>query len=289
MIKDGRRKQARSIKGYIALFVCMVIKAVHIEVVSDLTTDAFIAALHRFVSRRGLPSDIYSDCGTNFKGANRDLQRLFSEPAAQELYSGAIVCNWHFNPPASPHFGGLWEAAVKSCKYHLKRVIGIQMLTFEEMATLGSRIEAILNSRPITPQSSSPHDLNPLTPGHFLVGGPIVTIAEPDLTTTPMNRLRRWQLLTLFHQSFWTRWAAEYLVSLQNRAKWIRPLLNIDVGDLVILRCPNSPPTAWKLGRVEITHPGDDGVVRVVTVRTIDGILKRPVVKLVVLPMSDVP
>ncbi|XP_008182613.1 uncharacterized protein LOC103309303 [Acyrthosiphon pisum] len=210
LIKEGRRKQARSVKGYLALFVCMVIKAVHIEVVSDLTTDAFIAALHRFVSRRGLPSDIYSDCGTNFKGANRELQRMFSEPAAQELYSGAISCHWHFNPPASPHFGGLWEAAVKSCKYHLKRVIGTQMLTFEEMATLVSRIEAILNSRPITPQSSSPHDLNPLTPGHFLVGGPLVTIAEPDLTTTPMNRLRRWQLLTLFHQSFWTRWASEY-------------------------------------------------------------------------------
>ncbi|CAI6364177.1 unnamed protein product [Macrosiphum euphorbiae] len=289
LIKEGRRKQARSVKGYLALFVCMVIKAVHIEVVSDLTTDAFIAALHRFVSRRGLPSDIYSDCGTNFKGANRDLQRLFSEPAAQELYSGAIACHWHFNPPASLHFGGLWEAAVKSCKYHLKRVIGTQMLTFEEMATLVSRIEAILNSRPITPQSSSPHDLNPLTPGHFLVGGPLVTIAEPDLTTTPMNRLRRWQLLTLFHQSFWTRWAAEYLTSLQNRAKWIRPQLNIEVGDLVIVRCPNSPPTAWKLGRVESTHPGDDGVVRVVTVRTTDGTFKRPCVKLVVLPTPDDP
>lgn len=289
LIKDGRRKQARSVKGYLALFVCMAIKAVHIEVVSDLTTDAFIAGLHRFVSRRGLPSDIFSDCGTNFKGANRELQRLFAEPAAQEAYSGAIACQWHFNPPASPHFGGLWEAAVKSCKYHLKRVIGNQMLTFEEMATLVSRIEAILNSRPITPQSSSPHDLNPLTPGHFLVGGPIVTIPEPDLTPIPINRLRRWQLLTLFHQSFWNRWTSEYLTSLQNRAKWIRPTINIAVGDLVILRFPNLPPTIWKLGRVELVHPGDDGVVRVVTVRTTDGTYKRPVVKLIALPTSDDP
>jgi len=191
--------------------------------------------------------------------------------------------------PTSPHFGGLWEAAMKSCKYHLRRMIGTQILTFEEMATLVSRIEAILNSRAITPQSSSPLDLNPLTPGHFLVGGPLVTIAEPDLTTTPMNRLRRWQLFTLFHQSFWTRWASEYLASLQNRTKWILSQLNIEVGDLVIVRCPNSPPAAWKLGRVEGTHPGDDGVVRVVTVRTTDEMFKRPVVKLVVLSTSDAP
>jgi len=87
----------------------------------------------------------------NFKGENRDLQRLFSEPAAQELYSSAIAYHWHFNPPALPHFRELWEAAVKSRKYHLKCVIGTQMLTFEEMATLVSWIEAILNSRPITP------------------------------------------------------------------------------------------------------------------------------------------
>ena len=163
------------------------------------------------------------------------------------------------------------------------------MLTFEEMATLVSRIEAILNSRPITPQSSSPHDLNPLTPGHFLIGGPIVTIPEPDVITTPMSRLRRWQLLTQFHQSFWARWASEYLTSLQNRAKWIRPTINIEVGDLVILRSSNLPPTAWKLGRVELVHPGDDGVVRVVAVRTSDGTYKRPVIKLTVLPMSDDP
>lgn len=289
LIKDGKRKQARSVKCYIALFVCLVIKAVHIEVVSDLTTEAFIAALQRFVSRRGLPSNIYSDCGTNFKGANRDLQRLFSEPDAQEMCSGAINCQWHFNPPASPHFGGLWEAAVKSCKYHMKRVIGSQTLTFEEMSTLVSRIEAILNSRPLTPQSSDPHDLHPLTPGHFLVGAPIVAIPEPDLTTSAPNRLRRWQLLSLFHQSFWKRWASEYLSSLQSRAKWIRPQPNIQIGDLVILRSTTLPPTAWKLGRIELVHPGDDGVVRVVTVRTNVGIYKRPVVKLTVLPMQDDP
>jgi len=169
----------------------------------------------------------------------------------------------------------------------MKRVIGLQKLTFEEMTTLVSRIEAILNSRPITPQSSDPNDLQPLTPGHFLIGHPLVAIPEPDLTSHPFNRLRRWQLLSSFHQSFWKRWSAEYLTSLQGRAQWMRPHININVGDLVVIRSSTLPPTAWKLARVEQIHPGDDGVVRVVTIRTSDGTYKRPVVKLTVIPSSD--
>ncbi|XP_022174624.1 uncharacterized protein LOC111036768 [Myzus persicae] len=117
-IAEGRRKNARSLKCYLSVFVCMAVKTVHIEVVSDLTTDAFLAALHRFVARRGKPSDIYSDCGTNFKRADQQLRN------AQTRYTNDIPCKWNFNPPAAPHFGGIWEATVKSAKYHLKRVIG---------------------------------------------------------------------------------------------------------------------------------------------------------------------
>lgn len=163
----------------------------------------------------------------------------------------------------------------------------MQTLTFEELNTIASRIEPILNSRPITPQSTDPHDLSPLTSGHFLIGAPLVAIPEPDLTACSINRLRRWQLLSFLHQSFWTRWTAEYLTSLQSRAKWVRPQTNIQVGDMVILRSANLPPTSWKLARVEQTHPGDDGVVRVATVRTTEGTYKRPVVKLTVLPISE--
>eukprot|EP00102_Acyrthosiphon_pisum_P013207 XP_008182700.1 PREDICTED: uncharacterized protein LOC103309319 [Acyrthosiphon pisum] len=272
---------------YLAIFVCTAIKAVHIEVVSDLSTHAFIAALHRFISRRGIPAHIYSDCGTNFQGADALLRAHLRDPVLRELCSTQIPCQWHFNPPAAPHFGGLWEAAVKSTKYHLKRVIGSQLLTFEEMSTLAYRIEAVLNSRPLVPQSPNPSDLRVLTPGDFLIGCPLVALPEPDLTSTPMNWLSRWQLLTQFQQSFWKRWSSEYLTTLQGRSKWYRKQRNIAVGDLVIVHHPNTSPTHWKLGRVELTHPGEDGVVRVVTIRTSDGSYKRPVVKLAVLPVED--
>ncbi|XP_008179890.1 uncharacterized protein LOC103308389 [Acyrthosiphon pisum] len=203
LVKESKLWNARSTKCYVAIFICMAVKAVHIEVVSDLTTPAFLASLQRFVARRGIQSEIYSDCGTNFQGAASELRRLWSDPVAQNTFSNAIPCRWHFNPPAAPHFGGLWEAAVRSMKHHLKRVIGTQVLTFEEMCTITHRIEAILNSRPITPFSSDPNDLQALTPGHFLIGAPLVALPDSDVTQIPINRLRRWQLLDQFHQSLW--------------------------------------------------------------------------------------
>jgi len=183
-IKESRRRNSKSTKGYPALFVCTAIKSVHLEIVSDLSTEAFLASFNRFISRRGIPSNIYSDCGTNFQGANRQLQDMLTTSARQHT-----ACIWHFNLPAAPHFGGIWGAAVKSTKYNLKRAIGMQTLTFEEMTTLTAQIEAILNSRPLTVLSSDPNDLRPLTPGDFLIGQPLVALPFNDLTTTPVNSL----------------------------------------------------------------------------------------------------
>ncbi|XP_050055781.1 LOW QUALITY PROTEIN: uncharacterized protein LOC126549715 [Aphis gossypii] len=286
VIAEHRRKNSRSIKCYLSIFVCMAVKAVHIEVVSDLSTSSFLAALQRFVARRGTPSDIYSDCGTNFKGADQQLRHMMSDPAAQTTYSNSILCKWHFNPPAAPHFGGLWEAAVKSTKYHLKRVMGNQRLTFEEMATLTCRIEALLNSRPITPISTDPNDYRALTPGHFLIGHPMVEIPELDVTHVLQNRLTRWELLRQMYQSFWKRWSTEYLSSLQRRKKWDENQPNLKIDDLVLVNMPNQPPIQWRLGRIQQIHPGVDGVVRVATVRTEHGTLTRPIVKLAILPVD---
>ncbi|CAI6359149.1 unnamed protein product [Macrosiphum euphorbiae] len=286
LVKEHRRRNAHSVKVYLALFICMSVKAVHLEIVSDLSTDAFLAALDRFVARRGIPSNVYSDCGTNYVGAARQLKMLFRDARAQDRLSSHLACTWHFNPPAAPHFGGLWEAGIKSVKSHLKHVIGQQVLTYEEFLTLTTRIEGILNSRPVTPISSDPHDLNALTPGHFLIGQPIHAMPEPDTTHVQINRLNRWQLIRQCHQSFWKRWSREYLSTLQSRPKWFKSSPNLSIGDMVIVEAPSRPPTEWRLGRVTEVHPGSDDVVRVVSVRTQDGVYKRPVVKLVRLPVE---
>lgn len=183
--------------------------------------------------------------------------------------------------------GGLWEAAVKSAKAHLARVIHGQLLTFTELDTLICRIEAMLNSRPLTPLSSDPSDLTPLTPAHFIIGSSIATPVERIHGEKPLTSLKRWHRVQAMAQSLWRRWSLEYLHTLQSRAKWNKVEKNLQIDDLVLLHDPQLPPYQWQLGRVTETFPGKDGHVRVATVRTATGEYKRPVVKLYPLPIPD--
>ncbi|KAL0809309.1 hypothetical protein ABMA28_011520 [Loxostege sticticalis] len=163
----------------------MATRAVHIEVVSDLTAQGFLAAFRRFVSRRGHCSQIWSDNGTNFVGASKELYDLFiHERSTISAEIREVLANnntqWHFIPPHAPNFGGLWEAGIKSCKSHLKKVIGNSTLTFEELSTVLSQIEACLNSRPLSRIDSDGDTYTVLTPGHFLVGEPLLTIPDQN-------------------------------------------------------------------------------------------------------------
>lgn len=292
-IKDSHRR-GRSITrdAYLCLFVCLSTRALHLECVSDLSTEAFLAALDRFVSRRGQVNNMYSDCGRNFVGAARHLQEMYAlllSAAEKEVVSRALTqreITWHFNPPYAPHFGGLWEAGVKSVKGHIRRSIGIQILTYEEYSTLFCRVESILNSRPLCAISSDPTDYDVLTPNHFLTGVMSTAIPEADLSHLSTNRLSRWQLIRQMTQSVWKHWHSEYMNTLRQRQKWLTPRDTVAINDLVILKEANTPPLSWRLGRVTRVHPGRDGVVRVATINTASGEVLRPVVKLCRLPVE---
>ncbi|XP_077278942.1 uncharacterized protein LOC143906620 [Temnothorax americanus] len=196
---------------------------------------------------------------------------------------------WSFNPPSAPHFGGLWEAGVKTFKTHLRRTVGDQVLSIEEFTTVLAQVEAVLNSRPLCPMSTDPADLEVLSPGHFLTMEPLVSVPTQDVTPLPMNRLSRWQLVQRIHQDFWRRWHQEYLHTLQQRPKWWTSVNPLGVGALVLIKDANMPPLRWRRGRVEALHPGSDGVPRVATVRVADGTITRPLVKLCPLPMGPAP
>lgn len=276
-------------KGYICVLVCLATKAIHLELVGDMSATSFIAAFDRFTARRGLPSDIYSDNGTNFVKAASDIdndfkhaQKTFPIEAAKRGISQNT--QWHFIPPASPHFGGLWEAGVKSTKYHLKRILGNGSCTYEELLTILCQIESCLNSRPLCPISTNPDDFDILTPGHFLIGRPLLARPQPGVLDININRLNNWQRIYQMTQHFWKNWQAEYLSRLQQRPKWVSPTLNVNKGQLVLLKEDNLPPLQWKLGRIVEMYPGTDGLIRVVSIQTPTSILKRPITKICPLP-----
>ncbi|CAI6373869.1 unnamed protein product [Macrosiphum euphorbiae] len=284
IIRSGIRGRSGT-KAWVSIFVCFSTRAVHIEVVEDLTSKAFIAALRRFVARRGKPAELWSDNGTNFVRANKELTK-YTQHLGSQLANEGIT--WRFNPPSAPHFGGLWEAAVKSAKHHLARTTGKAKLTLSELSTLLCQIEACLNSRPLIPMSSDPNDFTSLTPAHFLLGAPVTSFPEPDLNGEEPHAMRRWKFVQHLLQTFWKRWHMEYLPQLQVRGKWTSGSSNLAIDDLVIVKEDNLPPFKWHLARVIELHLGCDGNVRVVSIRNSSGkTMRRPVAKLCKLPIDS--
>ncbi|XP_063915483.1 uncharacterized protein LOC135131602 [Zophobas morio] len=268
LIREGRGRGKRSIKVYVCLFICLAAKAIHLELVTDCTSSAFIGAFKRFISRRGKLSTIYSDNATTFKGSNRELRFIHQDIIKSESFRKLIGdcagdnIELRFIPPRSPHVGGIWEAGIKSMKFHLTRVVGQSLFTYEEMYTYLTLIEACLNSR------------------HFLIGSALTAPAEHDLSTVNIHRLDQWQKTQQLRHHFWKRWSREYLLELQQRSKWATSTRPAAVGDIVIIHGDHVPPLCWTLGRIEITHPGRDSRVRTVSVRTKNDIIQRSVHKL---------
>ncbi|XP_055840147.1 uncharacterized protein LOC129907795 [Episyrphus balteatus] len=194
--------------------------------------------------------------------------------------------NWKHIPPRSPHFGGLWETAVKSAKTLLLKYLGEASLTYEELSTVVIQIESILNSRPLTPNSSDPNDMQALTPGHFLIGAPLTSLPEPDITDHNISRLDKFRQIQHIQQHFWQRWSNEYLHLLQQKLKWKVESKNLEPGTMVVLKDAHQPPMKWKLGRVIEVVKGTDGLVRVAYVKTETGTYQRAVQNLCPLPID---
>ena len=206
-LRKGHTRKPVWIKGYVCLFVCLTTKSIHLELVMDLSTESFIAALKRFVSRRGVPATLITDNGTNFVGARRELEdiyKLLSARSSQESVSQYLLSHkiaWTHSPARSPHFGGIWEAGVKQMKALLYKHLGTQRLTSEEFYTVITEVEAILNSRPLVPLDSAPLDgAQVLTPSHFLVGRSLKALPNQPDTASKITSLRRWNLCSRITQ-----------------------------------------------------------------------------------------
>lgn len=285
MSASRQGRGCRLVKVYIVVFVCFSTKAIHLELVGDLTSNNYLLALRRFMSRRGKPHNLYSDNGTSFVGAHNELSKFLKENSsslADDIANEGIA--FHFIPAYSPHFGGLWEAGVKSTKFHLLRVLGHCNLTYEELNSTLIQIEAILNSRPLTPMSSDPEDLMPLTPGHFLIGRTLTSLPSRDYSNHSTNHLTRYQRIEQLRQHFWARWYKEYISELQQRTKWRHNTDTLKADSLVIIKEDNLPPLKWKLGRIVKLFPGTDGISRVADVKTANGVIRRSFARICPLP-----
>ena len=286
LIKEGRKE----VKRYGALFTCLASRAVHIETANSLETDSFINAMRRFISRRGQIKVIRCDNGTNFRGAEKELRDAIQEMDQKRIESYLLQQNiqWKFNPPAASHMGGVWERQIRT----VRKVLAPMLKEFgcrlndESYRTLLCEVECIVNSRPLTTITDSIDDLNPLSPNHLLTTKSSINVPPPgDFQKNDVYLRRRWRQVQYLANVFWSRWKREYLQTLQIRQKWTTPRKNLQVGDIVLLKDENLSRNKWNMARVTEVHPDKGNFVRSVTVKTQNGILQRPIQKLV--PLVD--
>ena len=272
-----------TVKRYGCLFTCLTSRAVHIEVAHSLSTSSFMNCLSRFMARRGRPEVLRSDNGTNFVGADRELREAVSNLDNSALRDQLLDqgIKWRFNPPQASHMGGVWERQIRTTRRVLTGLSREQQLSDDNLQTLMTTCEGIINNRPLTAASSDPNDLEALTPNHLLMLRPAAITPGPTYDADALRKT--WRQVQHLTELFWERWTREYLPLLRTRTKWQEPRRNVAVGDVVMIMDHPLPRDQWKLGRVEEIKPGDDGRVRVVRLRTQGGELTRPVSKLCLL------
>ena len=236
---------------------------------TSLETDSFLHAYFRMTNRRGCPSVVYSDNGTNFTGAVNELKHLIEDLDQDRITRSTSVggTSWFFNPPAAPHFGGVHESLVKSAKRSAYAILQNADVTDEELETCFTGVEKLLNSRPLTYQSADHRDDVPLTPGHFLYGTPGGDFPPSAVDSTSFSLKRRWRQIQDLMKHFWQRWMQEWLPMLHLRQKWCQEQRDITVGDTVLVVANDTPRGKWPMARVANVYPGKDGHVRVCQVK----------------------
>ncbi|XP_062557895.1 uncharacterized protein LOC134222751 [Armigeres subalbatus] len=255
----GRRTEKR----WIALFTCMVTRAVHLEVAHGLTTQSCLMAIHRFIGRRGWPIEFFSDNGTNLRGASKEVVEAaqdIRDDCADQLTNART--KWTFNPPAAPHMGGVWERLVRSVKELLTVFNDGRRLTDEILQTVLVEAEDIINSRPLTYVSQQSDEAEALTPNHFLRGSssnqPCVALPPPHPAVALRDAFQRSQQLATV---MWERWIKEYVPSLNQRTKWFDEARPLRAGDLVYI-VEGTSRKCWIRGVVEEVVMSGDGRVR---------------------------
>lgn len=258
-VKDGRKE----LKRYGLLFTCMCSRAIHIEMLDDLTTDMFINALRAFIAIRGHVRQLRCDQGTNFVGAKGEFLNAMKDFDHEQLKQ--YGCEFVMNTPSSSHMGGVWEHQIRTIRSVLTAILdqSSKRLDSTSLRTFLYEVMSIVNSRPLTVESLNDPTLEPLTPNHILMMKSSIVPPPPgDFVNQDIYLRKRWRQVQILANDFWTRWKKEYLLNLQQRQIWQKDKRNTKVNDIVILQEDNSPRNQWKLARVTEVYPSTDGRVR---------------------------
>ncbi|KRX86446.1 hypothetical protein T4E_10538 [Trichinella pseudospiralis] len=295
LIRVGKRATS---KCYVCLFTCMASRAVHLELVPQMTTARVMQALRRFIARRGRPETIQSDNFRSFKAAASELRQLWRhvdvDRVQRELVGHRI--HWKFITERAPWMGGYWERLVRSIKESLRKILGKALLDEEELRTTLCEVEASLNARPLTFVGEEDHESHPLSPFQLLTGRAYVdfpAIEAHDPEWQPVERgatqwNHRWRYRQQLLARWWRSWRREYLSELMQRQKWRSSPAGPEVNDLVLILEDNIPRAQCPIGVITALHLGSDGIARSARIRTSTNVITRPVAKLVQLEPTTV-
>ncbi|XP_038073422.1 uncharacterized protein LOC119741653 [Patiria miniata] len=281
-------------KRYGVVFTCLTSRAIHIEVADSLDTSSCISALRRFMARRGKVKEIHPDNGSNFVGADKELQRAMQEWNHGEINNFALKhdIKWQFNTPAASHHGRVWERKIRTIRKILHAILSEQYMktcqSEEQLRNFMCEVEAVINSRPLTRAPDDPHDLSVITPNSLILLKPDSTLPPGVFSQEDQYSRRRWRQMQYMADVFWKRWTREYLPTLQQRQKWSQPSRNIEKGDVVLIVDNSAPRNSWPMGLVQEVFMDKRGHVRSVKVMTKTSVLVRPITKLCLLLEQDV-
>ncbi|XP_051813869.1 uncharacterized protein LOC127536725 [Acanthochromis polyacanthus] len=287
-VREGRKE----VKRYGLLFTCMCSRAIHIEVLDDLSTDCFLNALRCFIAIRGNVTQLHCDQGTNFIGARNEFLTQATQEKVKELGISFI-----FNPPASSHMGGVWERQIRTIRNVLRSILdqSASRLDTSSLRTFMYEAMAIVNSRPLSVECiNDPVGPEPLTPNHILTMKSAIISSPPgEFVREDLYLQKRWKRVQYLANVFWTRWRKEYLLNLQQKSKWTKNRRNTRINDIVLLQEDSVPRNQWKLAKVVEVTPGADGRVRKVKLLISDStrdkgartktVLERPIHKTILL------
>ncbi|XP_054724195.1 uncharacterized protein LOC129234242 [Uloborus diversus] len=273
-------------KVYIVLFTCAVTRAVHIEVVQDMSVKSFILALRRFLARRG-NTKIFSDNAKTFRSSCeilKSFRKIIKHPELQNFVASENII-WKFIPERSPWWGGFWERLMKSIKDPLRKILGRALLTLEELATILTEIEFILNNRPITYEFNDLNEPIALTPSCFLFPGkdkinfPNYFLEVFDKNSNQKTLQKRKLFQTRLIKQIWSQWKEQYLLQLRSAHNFLDPhsQQNLKIGDVVLVEGPLKNKLLWDMGVIDKVLIGRDGNVRACIVRTSKGCLRRAI------------